>query len=185
MKAIKSIAVVGLAAGMLAAGAGAATAHDGGKVKGHDEKSRHASHDGHKAKPESKDKAKPESKDKGKPESKDKGKPESKDKGKHESKDKGKHESKHESKHKGKHDSTYKAKHKAKHKAKKDHVTYYVTKKDKAEEVVKGYAVGSPGFGSGNVTQAVTPVQTNACGTTANAGAGFLNPAFGGVCVNR
>ncbi|MER5971954.1 chaplin [Streptomyces sp. NPDC002055] len=112
MKAIKSIAVVGVAAGMLAAGAGAASAHEGDKAK-HDDKSRHAS----------------------------------------------------------------KA-HKKSTKVVKKRV--YIE-----DDSVKGSAFGSPGYLSGNVTQAVTGLDTNACGNTTDLGAGILNPAFGNTCVNR
>ncbi|MGP4004585.1 chaplin [Streptomyces sp. 8N706] len=112
MKAIKSIAVVGVAAGLLAGGASAAVAHDGGKAKGHGQK-KHVS-----------DKS-------------------------------------------------------------RKNWSNYIKKIDANEGVVKGSAFGSPGTGSGNVTQPVTTVQTNGCGTTLNAAAGFLNPAFGGLCVNR
>lgn len=114
MKAIKSIAVVGVAAGMLAAGAGVATAHDGGKAKGHEEKSRH---------------------------------------------------------------------HKKAHKNDSIKVVKKVTYVE--DDSVKGAALGSPGFGSGNLTQVVTTPQTNACGLTTNALGGVLNSSFANRCENR
>lgn len=48
----------------------------------------------------------------------------------------------------------------------------------------QGAAIGSPGVGSGNLTQVVTTAQTNACGNATSAAAGILNPSFGNSCTN-
>ncbi|MGW7003511.1 chaplin [Streptomyces sp. NPDC054933] len=45
-----------------------------------------------------------------------------------------------------------------------------------------GFAAGSPGILSGNVTQFPINVPINVCGNTFNA-IGFLNPAIGNTCV--
>jgi ChpA-C len=49
---------------------------------------------------------------------------------------------------------------------------------------VRGVAVGSPGVGSGNLTQFVDTIQTNACGNTTSEIGSILNPAFGNNCSN-
>ncbi|MFI6766818.1 chaplin [Streptomyces sp. NPDC050355] len=47
----------------------------------------------------------------------------------------------------------------------------------------KGYAVGSPGFLSGNVVQVPINIPINVCGNSVNIFA-LLNPAFGNRCAN-
>lgn len=48
----------------------------------------------------------------------------------------------------------------------------------------QGAAIGSPGTGSGNLTQVVTNTQTNNCSFGGYV-AGTLNPTFGNRCVNE
>ncbi|WP_030159025.1 chaplin [Streptomyces sp. NRRL S-244] len=52
-----------------------------------------------------------------------------------------------------------------------------------ADATAEGYAIGSPGFLSGNVVQIPIHLQLNACGNSINL-IGLLNPAAGNVCVN-
>ncbi|MGH3314316.1 MAG: chaplin [Streptomyces sp.] len=52
-----------------------------------------------------------------------------------------------------------------------------------ADSGAQGFAAGSPGVGSGNTIQVPVHVPVNACGNTISV-VGFLNPAFGNVCVN-
>ncbi|MFG2285196.1 chaplin [Streptomyces sp. NPDC048595] len=47
----------------------------------------------------------------------------------------------------------------------------------------KGYAVGSPGFLSGNLVQVPINIPINVCGNSVNIAA-LLNPAFGNRCIN-
>ncbi|MET9959622.1 chaplin [Streptomyces sp. NPDC006326] len=52
-----------------------------------------------------------------------------------------------------------------------------------ADAVAEGAAVGSPGVLSGNLVQVPIHIPINICGNTVNV-VGFLNPAFGNVCIN-
>ncbi|MEV0369173.1 chaplin [Streptomyces sp. NPDC050636] len=51
--------------------------------------------------------------------------------------------------------------------------------------VAKGFAVGSPGFLSGNNIQVPINIPINVCGNSIDVFIGILNPAFGNVCINR
>ncbi|MEV6580062.1 chaplin [Streptomyces sp. NPDC051582] len=52
-----------------------------------------------------------------------------------------------------------------------------------ADTTAEGYAIGSPGFLSGNVVQIPINLQVNACGNSINL-IGLLNPAAGNLCIN-
>ncbi|MET8681112.1 chaplin [Streptomyces sp. NPDC004647] len=155
MKAIKSVAIVGAAAGLLIAGAGAAVAHDG---KAHDGKAHDKGHHG-KA---HEDKAHEDKGHYGKA---------------HE--DKGHYGKAHEDKgHYGKaHAKAHQDSETKVYSSKKTVVS--------DEDTVRGVAIGSPGTGSGNVIQTITNTPTNVCNNPVIGAGGILNPSFGNSCVNR
>ncbi|MER7199853.1 chaplin [Streptomyces sp. CB01635] len=53
-----------------------------------------------------------------------------------------------------------------------------------ADSDADGFAVGSPGFLSGNVIQVPIDVDANICGNSVNV-IGLLNPAIGNYCSNH
>ncbi|MCX4631762.1 MULTISPECIES: chaplin [unclassified Streptomyces] len=53
-----------------------------------------------------------------------------------------------------------------------------------ADAKAEGYAIGSPGFLSGNVVQVPIHIPINICGNSVNI-IGLLNPTAGNVCVNN
>ncbi|MDB1088407.1 chaplin [Streptomyces sp. ACA25] len=53
-----------------------------------------------------------------------------------------------------------------------------------ADSGAQGYAVNSPGVGSGNVIQLPVHAPVNLCGNTVDV-IGVLNPAFGNFCANN
>ncbi|MEV0411405.1 chaplin [Streptomyces sp. NPDC050448] len=52
-----------------------------------------------------------------------------------------------------------------------------------ADATAEGYAIGSPGFLSGNVIQFPTHIPINVCGNGINY-LGVLNPTGGNTCIN-
>ncbi|MFD3475216.1 chaplin [Streptomyces sp. NPDC058695] len=53
-----------------------------------------------------------------------------------------------------------------------------------ADNDTDGFAVGSPGFLSGNVVQVPIDVDANICGNSVSV-IGLLNPAIGNYCSNH
>ncbi|WP_406180290.1 chaplin [Streptomyces sp. NBC_01006] len=52
-----------------------------------------------------------------------------------------------------------------------------------ADAGAEGYAIGSPGFLSGNVVQVPIHIPINICGNSVNI-IGLLNPTAGNTCIN-
>ncbi|MBD0672919.1 chaplin [Streptomyces sp. CBMA156] len=52
------------------------------------------------------------------------------------------------------------------------------------DATANGAAIGSPGVLSGNLIQVPVNAELNVCGNSISI-IGFLNPAFGNICVNQ